>query len=113
MRYQYREVFNNLLSRFGYSGKQVAAWADLHESKISRFRTGKLDLETGEFFQMLDRLPKEAQAYFWEQMLGRSLSVNELVRGMDEAQMQDLLNEIADSWREARQRKAELQLSAS
>ncbi len=98
MRYQYREIFNQLLSLFGYSGKQVAVWAGVHESKISRFRTGKLDLEAGEFFQMLQSMPEEAQSYFWEQMLGRAVSAEQLVKGMDDSQIRQLLLAIAACW---------------
>jgi hypothetical protein len=46
---QHREIFNQLLLAFDYSAKQVSEWTGIHESRLSRFRTGKLDLSAGEF----------------------------------------------------------------
>lgn len=53
------------MSIFGYSGKEVSQLANIHESKIRRFRKNKIDLEACEFFQMLESMPQEAQDFFW------------------------------------------------
>ncbi|HEY9748565.1 MAG TPA: hypothetical protein V6C63_07795 [Allocoleopsis sp.] len=98
---QHREIFNQLLTKFGYSAKQVSVWSGLHVSRLSRFRTGKLDLEAGEFFHTLESLPQEAQDYFWSQKQLKSLSIKELIATatFDEIVAADLLNAIASSLR--------------
>ena len=98
---QHREIFNKLLRKFGYSAKQVCAWSNLHESRLSRFRTGKLDLEAGEFFGLLESLPQEAQEFFWSQKKLKSLSMKEIIATatFDEMVAADILNAIASSLR--------------
>jgi hypothetical protein len=98
---QHREIFNQLLTKFGYSAKQVCAWSGLHESRLSRFRTGRLDLEAGEFFRLVESLPQEAQDFFWSQKKLKSLSLKELIAtaALDEIVAADLLNAIASSLR--------------
>jgi len=113
MRYDHRQTFNYLLSKFGYSAKQIGIWSGIHESRISRFRNGKLDLEAGELMQMLQSLPEEAQSYFWDHLLSKSLSPEHLIRGMDDRQMAALLQAIATNLGKSEPKKAALQLSAS
>ena len=105
---QHREIFNQLLTKFGYSAKQVSAWSGLHESRLSRFRTGKLDLEAGEFFHTLESLPQEAQDYFWSQKKLKDYSSKELMAvakeliatvAVDEVAIAELLSTIASSLR--------------
>lgn len=101
MSYQHREIFNQLLTKFKYSAKQVSTWSSLGESRLSRFRTGKLDLEAGEFFHLLESLPQEAQDYFWIQKKLKETSIRELVAAVavDENALAELLSAIALSLR--------------
>jgi hypothetical protein len=103
---QHREIFNQLLVEFGYQAKQVCVWSGLHESRLSRFRKGKLDLEAGEFFQLLESLPQEAQDYFWSQKKLREVSIKELpikeliaAVALDESAIAELLSAIASNLR--------------
>lgn len=66
----HREIFNQLLTESGYSGRDASHLAGMNESRMSRFRNGKLDLEAGEFFQMLDQFPKEFRDKFWGKFAG-------------------------------------------
>jgi predicted transcriptional regulator len=91
----HRELFNELLSHFGYSAKQVSAWSGVHESRLSRFRKGKLDLEAGEFFSLLESMPEEAQDYFWAQKKLQERSLEKMVSVMNDAQLSQLLVMIA------------------
>jgi hypothetical protein len=65
---QHREAFNRLLSSYGYSAKEVSEWSGIHVSRLSRFRTGKLDLGAGEFLSLLDCFPDEFQSRFWREL---------------------------------------------
>lgn len=91
----HRELFNDVLSRFRYSAKQVSIWSGVHESRLSRFRNGKLDLEAGEFFHLLKSMPQEAQNYFWTHKKLQESSLEEMVSVMTPAQLSGLLIMIA------------------
>lgn len=91
----HRELFNDVLSRFRYSAKQVSIWSGVHESRLSRFRNGKLDLEAGEFFHLLESMPQEAQDYFWTHKKLRESSLEQMVSVMTPAQLSQLLVMIA------------------
>ncbi len=106
--YDHRQTFNYMLSRFGYSAKQIAGWSGIHESRISRFRNGKLDLETGEFLQLLQSMPEEAQSCFWQHLLGKSLSLEQMIKGMDECQLAALLHAIATNLGKSEQKALQL-----
>lgn len=93
--YQHREIFNEVLLVFKYSAKQVCAWSGIGESRLSRFRTGKLDLEAGEFFHLVESLPEEARDYFWAKKLGKLPSIQEQVKAMDFNNVADLLASIS------------------
>lgn len=67
---RYREVFNELKSsvNFRYTNKQIAEFSDFETSKISRFLTGKRDLNAGEFFYLLESMPENFQQQFWHKL---------------------------------------------
>lgn len=92
---QHREIFNEILLVFKYSAKQVCAWSGMRESRLSRFRTDKLDLEAGEFFHLVESLPEEAQDYFWAKKLGKLPSIREQVKAMDFNNVADILESIS------------------
>lgn len=62
---RHRQVFNRVLEASKYLAKEVSDWTGIDKSKISRFRSGKLDLGAGEFFDLLERCPEDFQAAFW------------------------------------------------
>lgn len=98
---QHREIFNELLTSFGYSGREVSSWIGVSESRISRFRTGKLDLEAGEFFRLLACFPKEFQDSFWARFHSRNCRESGwrsliMTAGYDE--IEEILRLLADRW---------------
>jgi hypothetical protein len=77
---RHREIFNQLLSDFDYKAKEVSEWTGLHVSRISRFRTGKVDLEAGELFEMLANMPQGFQTRFWIEFRGQKLpDINDVI----------------------------------
>jgi hypothetical protein len=111
MRYNHRKAFNNLLVDFGYTAKEVALLSGMNESKISRFRNGKLDLEMGELLEILQKMPEDAQSYFWEHLLGRSIPLERLVQKMDHDQIRELFYALAENWGKADRDGKGLQLA--
>ena len=91
----HREIFNEILLVFKYSAKQVCAFSGMGESRLSRFRTGKLDLEAGEFFNLVESLPEEARNYFWAKKLGKLPSIQEQVKALDFDNVADILESIS------------------
>ncbi len=63
--------------------------------------------------QLVQSLPSEAQSHFWKHLLGEALSVNQLLNGMDEDQLADLLCAIAANLGKSKRKKPELQFTAS
>ncbi|BAZ69410.1 hypothetical protein ACE1AT_28495 [Pelatocladus sp. BLCC-F211] len=95
---QHREIFNQLLLAFDYSAKQVSAWTGIHESRLSRFRTGKLDLEAGEFFSLLACMPKEFQDSFWLKIREGETSWRIRVLSASHHEIEEILRGLADRW---------------
>ncbi|HEY9598015.1 MAG TPA: hypothetical protein V6D33_10125 [Cyanophyceae cyanobacterium] len=107
---QHREIFNEILLTFGYTAKQVCAWAagrglEISESRLSRFRTSKLDLEAGEFFLIMESLPEEAQDYFWAKKLKKLPSLTEQVQAMDFDKVADVLESISSRLKSSKSSK--------
>lgn len=95
---QHREIFNQLLETFGYTAKQVSSWAGINESRLSRFRTGKLDLEAGEFFLLLECLPKEFQKHFWTRFGLVNGGWQALIATTNQEDVAEILRHLADHW---------------
>ncbi len=95
---QHREIFNQLLLVFDYSAKQVSLWTEIHESRLSRFRTGKLDLEAGEFFDLLARMPKEFQDGFWLKIREGEASWRMRVLFASHSEVEEILKGLAERW---------------
>lgn len=95
---QHREIFNQLLLAFDYSAKQVSAWTGVHQSRLSRFRTGKLDLEAGEFFSLLGCMPKEFQDNFWLKIRTEETSWRTRVLSASDNEIEEILRGLADRW---------------
>lgn len=95
---QHREIFNQLLLAFGYSAKQVSAWTGIHESRLSRFRTSKLDLEAGEFFGLLAQMPKEFQNTFWLKIHNEEPDWRTRVLSASHSEVEEILKVLAERW---------------
>ncbi|BAY34619.1 hypothetical protein NIES2107_65240 [Nostoc carneum NIES-2107] len=95
---QHREIFNQLLLAFDYSAKQVSAWTGIHESRLSRFRTNKLDLEAGEFFDLLAQMPKEFQDSFWLKIREGETSWRMRVLFASHSEVEEILKGLTERW---------------
>ncbi len=95
---QHREIFNQLLLAFDYSAKQVSAWTGVHQSRLSRFRTGKLDLEAGEFFSLLACMPKEFQDSFWLKIRTEEMDWRVKILSASDNDIEEILRGLADRW---------------
>ena len=95
---QHREIFNQLLLAFGYSAKQVSTWTGVHQSRLSRFRTGKLDLEAGEFFSLLACMPKEFQDNFWLKIRTEEMDWRTRILSANDNEIEEILRGLADRW---------------
>lgn len=95
---QHREIFNQLLLAFDYSAKQVSAWTGVHQSRLSRFRTGKLDLEAGEFFSLLACMPKDFQDTFWLKIRTEEMDWRVKILSASDNEIEEILRGLADRW---------------
>jgi hypothetical protein len=95
---QHRDIFNQLLLAFDYSAKQVSVWTGIHESRLSRFRTGKLDLEAGEFFGLLAHMPKEFQDTFWVKIRDGEPSWRARVLSASHSEVEEILKGLTERW---------------
>lgn len=93
---RHQKIFNQLLSDFNYKATEVSEWTGLHVSRLSRFRNGKVDLEAGELFEMLAKMPPGFQTRFWSEFSGNKLpEIKDLVEQADFNQLADGLAVIA------------------
>lgn len=95
--HKHREIFNQLFAASRYSAKEVSNWAGMNESRLSRFRTGKLDLEAGEFFALLACFPKEFQDSFWAR-LGVCGGWRSLIKSANHDDMEEILLLLAEQY---------------
>lgn len=103
---QHREIFNQLLLASGYSAKEVSGWAGINESRLSRFRTGKLDLEAGEFFRLLECFPKDFQDRFWAKFRFVGEGWRSLILSANHDDIEEILLVLADWWAANRSHKS-------
>ncbi len=106
---KHQEVFNELLTEFGYSGRDVSNLAGINESRISRFRNGKLDLEAGEFFYMLERFPKEFRDKFWAKFVVVRGSWRALIMSADHEDMEEILLLLAEQYSTLKKQNLQVQ----
>lgn len=94
----HREIFNQLLMASKYSAKEISARTGINESRLSRFRTGKLDLEAGEFFDLLACFPVEFQELFWAKFHCADNSWRSLVMSAAPQDIEEILILLAERW---------------
>lgn len=95
---RHRDIFNQLMLACDYSAKQVSAWTGIHESRLSRFRTGKLDLEAGEFFALLSKKPSYFQDSFWFKIREGEASWRTRVLSASHSEVEEILKSLAERW---------------
>ena len=83
---------------FDYSAKQISDWTGVHQSRLSRFRTGKLDLEAGEFFSLLACMPKEFQDAFWLRIRAEETTWRMRILSASDRDIEEILRGLADRW---------------
>lgn len=95
----FNQAFDNMMRRFGYTGRHLARVAQLSEQTISEFRNNKKPITTKNLEQLLfnDAVSDEARSYFFAQMLGSSVFINSLIMGMDLNQKSEILMAIAST----------------
>ena len=62
----FRQAIKETMFRFNIKGVDLADKAGVKRTQISAFRTGKRDLYVSTLEQILNAMPREAQAYFYE-----------------------------------------------
>ena len=97
---KHREDFSWVLAKkeFRYTNKQISAWSGFNESKLSRFLSGKRDLNASEFFYLLQCMPQDFQENFWRRFNPVNLCprLEDAVASMDALTLANLLNIIGD-----------------
>ncbi|MBW4600507.1 MAG: XRE family transcriptional regulator [Calothrix sp. FI2-JRJ7] len=66
----HQKLFDEMLTRFNISAKDLARTAGISEVMLSRFRRGKADLGMSKFLAILTAVPEEAKNWYVSQLLG-------------------------------------------
>jgi hypothetical protein len=72
----HQKLFDEMLSRFNISAKDLAYTAGISEVMLSRFRRGKADLGMSKFLPILNAVPEEAKNWYVSQLLGTKPKVS-------------------------------------
>ena len=100
------EIFNKINQRpeFGYNGIQISSFTGLDKSLISRFLAGKTDISAGRFTVLIKSMPTTFQKAYWaeylEGMQDQNVTWSVLISQASIADIQEILNAIADRWAE-------------
>ncbi|BDA71512.1 hypothetical protein CAL7716_056780 [Calothrix sp. PCC 7716] len=66
----HQKLFDEMLTRFNISAKDLAHTAGISEVMLSRFRRGKADLGMSKFLPIISAVPEEAKNWYVSQLLG-------------------------------------------
>ena len=96
-------LFNKINSRpcFKYSGVQIAKWAGLDRSSVSRFLNGKTDISLSKFFLIIRSMPTPFQQAYWSELLDleyQEKSWYSLISQASYADIEEILKIIAARW---------------
>jgi hypothetical protein len=99
------EIFNKINQRpeFGYNGVQISSFTGLDKSLISRFLAGKTDIAAGRFTALIKSMPRPFQKAYWAEYLQaeqQETTWSALISDASIADIQEILNAIADRWAE-------------
>jgi hypothetical protein len=61
----YREALNKTIDIFGIVAAEISRESGIDESRLSRFRTGKHDLQSKALASLINAMPEDAKAYFY------------------------------------------------
>lgn len=62
----YRQTLRETMFRYDLKVKDLADKADVKETQLSAFRTGKRDLYASTLERIINAMPTDAQAYYYE-----------------------------------------------
>lgn len=75
----------------------------MHPSKINRFLNGVADINSSEFFQLLELMPEDFQSRYWQLVIGKDLynknqkwDVAELVKSLSPREQISLMRAIVE-----------------
>ncbi|NEP02041.1 MAG: helix-turn-helix transcriptional regulator [Symploca sp. SIO2E9] len=91
----FSQAFDSTLKNFGVSAKWLAERSGVAPQTISDFRRGKKSIQTDSLGKLLVALPVEAQVYFFNLLLGRCITPEQMVEFMDSDQLSSMLLAIA------------------
>ena len=105
-------VFNKVRSRseFNYTGAQIVEWTGFDKSTVSRFLNGKTDLSVSKFFQLIRSMPTPFQEAYWSELLEldyQDRSWQTLIARASFADIQEILNALAERWAKSEKSKKE------
>ncbi|RUS93789.1 hypothetical protein DSM106972_095480 [Dulcicalothrix desertica PCC 7102] len=66
----HQKLFDEMMTRFNISGKELAMAIGISEGMLSRFRRGKADIGTSKFLSILGAVPEEAKNWYLSRLLG-------------------------------------------
>lgn len=94
----HQKLFDEMLTRFDISAKDLAEAANISEVMISRFRRGKADLGTTKFLAILATVPDEAKEWYVSRLLGAKPKINlqSLVLEASPQEKAEILNAMAN-----------------
>lgn len=100
MAWDWNKGFDRMMNDYGISAKWLSEKSGISEVTISRFRKGKQPVTTETLNSLLSPLPREAQEYFFQAVVGSFVSkapmeIEEIVRKMDADTLSQLLFAIA------------------
>lgn len=95
----FNHAFDSMIVRFGYTARQLARATRVSEQTVSEFRNNRKQITTKTLEQLIfnDFVSDEARIYFFAQVLGNSVSLSSLVKGMDSDQKSEILMAIAST----------------
>ena len=109
----HREAFKQTLEKFNITAKSLAQKSGVQERQISQFRNGK-DLMSETLFSLIAALPNEAKIYYFSCIGGESVIENvdlrSLIMSMSVTRKSELLNLIAESLLENREKSHPVEL---
>lgn len=65
----YREAFDETIKLFALKASEIADHSGVGENQISRFRSGKTDLQASNLEKVVNALPDNAKAYFYARVM--------------------------------------------
>lgn len=71
----YREAFDETIKLFELRASELSDKSGVGENQISRFRSGKTDLQSSNLEKLVNALPASAKAYFYARVMTNNETV--------------------------------------